>query len=117
MIVLKRKGAIALSQPLFDLFFADVDRNLREIGVGDLSVGRQVKKLASNFYGVLDAYEAGLSNESVLINALTTNLYGGLNPSSEKLKILIAYMHESIATLSKIKFDQGHIQIVWPELR
>lgn len=117
MIVLKYKGAIALSQPLFDLFFADVDRNLREIGVGDLSVGRQVKKLASNFYGVLEAYEVGLSNESLLIKALTTNLYGGLNPSSEKLKFLIAYVQESIGTLSKIKFDQGYIQIALPELR
>lgn len=39
----------ALAQALFDLMFADLDRNLREAGVGDLSVGRHVKGLASTF--------------------------------------------------------------------
>ena len=34
-----------LAQALFDLMFADLDRNLREAGVGDLSVGRHVKGL------------------------------------------------------------------------
>ncbi|WP_374466727.1 ubiquinol-cytochrome C chaperone family protein, partial [Ferrovibrio sp.] len=50
---LRRIGAAAepLSQQLFDLMFADMDSNLREIGVGDLSVGKKVKAMAQAFYG------------------------------------------------------------------
>ena len=40
-----------LAQSLFDLMFEDLDRHLREWGVGDLSVGKQVKKLAQSFLG------------------------------------------------------------------
>jgi cytochrome b pre-mRNA-processing protein 3 len=40
-----------LAQTLFDVMFADLDRHLREWGVGDLSVGKQVKKLAQSFFG------------------------------------------------------------------
>ena len=47
---------------LFDLMFEDLDRHLREWGVGDLSVGKQVKKLAQSFLGraaALDPLLAG----------------------------------------------------------
>ena len=39
----------ALAQALFDLMFDDIDRSLREQGVGDLSVGKHVKRAASTF--------------------------------------------------------------------
>ena len=42
--------------------FDDLDRHLREWGVGDLSVGKQVKKLAQSFFGraaALDPLLAG----------------------------------------------------------
>ena len=34
-----------LGQEIVDRMFADMDRSLRELGVGDLSVGRQMRKL------------------------------------------------------------------------
>ena len=40
-----------LAQALFDLMFRDLDRHLREWGVGDLSVGKHVKELAQSFFG------------------------------------------------------------------
>ena len=45
---LKTEGAAAasLGQQIVDTMFADFDRSLREIGTGDLSVGRQVKRMA-----------------------------------------------------------------------
>src|SRR3546814_5649296 len=45
---------------LFDILFDDMDQTLREIGVGDLSVGKKIKALASSFYGRVAAYEEGL---------------------------------------------------------
>ena len=41
----------ALAQELFDVMFADLDQHLREWGVGDLSVGKQINKLAESFFG------------------------------------------------------------------
>ncbi|MGB1548449.1 MAG: ubiquinol-cytochrome C chaperone family protein, partial [Alphaproteobacteria bacterium] len=48
---LKRLDADELAQALFDMMFADMDENLREIGVGDLSVDKRVKRMVSAFYG------------------------------------------------------------------
>src|SRR5512144_834346 len=65
ILVLRRlKGAPSetreLAQALFDLMFADMDQNLREMGVGDLAVGKRVKNMAKAFYGRLAAYDAAL---------------------------------------------------------
>ena len=38
-------------------------RRLREIGIGDLSVGQQVKRMAQGFYGRVRAYEEGIAGE------------------------------------------------------
>lgn len=67
-----------LSQALFDLIFADMDANLREIGVGDLSVGKRIKAMAQAFFGRVAAYDAALdgSDGAALEAALRRNLYG-----------------------------------------
>ena len=68
----------AAGQALFDLMVADLDGNLRELGVGDLSVGKQMKRLAGQFYARLavldDAFDEGRPN--VLAPMLETNVYG-----------------------------------------
>ncbi len=38
-----------LAQAVVDTCFTDIDRNLREMGVGDLSVGKHVKRIAGSF--------------------------------------------------------------------
>lgn len=43
------KAGAMLAQDVFDVMFADVDRNLREQGIGDLSVGKHVKRAAQTF--------------------------------------------------------------------
>lgn len=67
-----------LGQALFDLMFADMDRNLREMGAGDLGVGRRVKTMAAAFYGRIRAYDGGLDGgEAVLAEAISRNVFGG----------------------------------------
>ncbi len=46
-----------LGQGVFDAFCADMDANLREMGVGDLTVPKKMKKVAEAFYGRIGAYE------------------------------------------------------------
>lgn len=69
-----------LAQVTFDVMIEDLDRNLREIGVGDLSVGKKVKVMARAFYGRVAAYEAGLAEdaeEGSLAEALRRNVFRG----------------------------------------
>src|SRR5512135_2803202 len=47
-----------LAQALVDVLFADLDASLREMGAGDLGVGKRVKRMATAFYGRIGAYEA-----------------------------------------------------------
>ncbi len=85
--------------------FADMDRNLREMGVGDLSVGKKVKAMAQALYGRIAAYEVGLAEgEPALHAALRRNLYGtvaaGGGPSGDDLAVLAAYLRASAQALA-----------------
>lgn len=82
MLVMRRlrvegPAGAELSQTLFDVMFADLDRHLREWGVGDLSVGKEVKKLAQSFFGrltVLDPLLSG-SDADAMDAVLRRNVY------------------------------------------
>jgi cytochrome b pre-mRNA-processing protein 3 len=61
---LRGQGAAAaeVSQGLFDAYVKDLDHALREMGVGDLSVGRKMRKLGEAFYGRAKSYEAAFAD-------------------------------------------------------
>jgi cytochrome b pre-mRNA-processing protein 3 len=74
---IERPQASPFCQSLFDRMFADFDRSLREMGVGDLSIGKHVKRMARAFYGRILSYEAGLAgDDSALAVALARNVFG-----------------------------------------
>ena len=58
----ERQRTATLAQDFFDLMFADLDRNLREMGIGDTGIGKRVKAMAQSFYGRIAAYDAGLAD-------------------------------------------------------
>ncbi len=87
---LRAEGAAgqALGQALFDLMFADLDASLRELGVGDLSVGRHVKRYAGYFYARLGALDEALAagDPAGLRPMLAANVYrGGREPTAEQV--------------------------------
>jgi cytochrome b pre-mRNA-processing protein 3 len=47
-------------QGLFDAFVRNLDDGLREMGVGDLSVGKKMRKLGAAIYGRLRSYNDAL---------------------------------------------------------
>jgi cytochrome b pre-mRNA-processing protein 3 len=100
---LKSDGAVSatLGQRFFDSMFADFDRSLREIGTGDLSVGRQVKRMAEAFYGRIRAYEAGLAGADAALHAsLARNIYGTAVATDDRLARLASYMRREVANLA-----------------
>jgi cytochrome b pre-mRNA-processing protein 3 len=52
-----------LAQDIFDVMFGDVDRNIREQGVGDLSVGKHVKRAAQTFLAQFRALDPGFDTK------------------------------------------------------
>jgi cytochrome b pre-mRNA-processing protein 3 len=98
----EQKRAAPLGQRFFDTMFADFDRSLREMGVGDLSVGREVKRMAQAFYGRVSAYQEGLAgDDSVLHPALARNLYGTELPDIALLEAMAVYVRREAARLSR----------------
>lgn len=71
-------GAQALAQGLFDTFCRDMDHNLREMGISDQGVPRQMQRVGEAFYGRAQVYEAALgegAEEGALAQALARNVY------------------------------------------
>src|SRR5262245_39508148 len=73
------EAARNFAQGLTDEVFADMDRSLREMGVGDLSVGKKVRRMAEVFYGRARVYTGALraENEGELAEALYRNVFAG----------------------------------------
>ena len=98
------------SQQLYDLMFADMDQSLREMGAGDLGVGKRVKRMAEGFGGRIQAYDAGLeADPGVLEEALARNLYGTLDgpPAAAALAAVADYARREAAALKAQ--DSAHL--------
>ena len=113
---LKREGEAGgeVGQALVDLMFATMDESLREMGAGDLGVGKRVKQMASAFYGRVAAYESGLSGASeVLEEALGRNLFGTVESSLDERRGMAAYVQDSARRLE----DQKGAAVLGGEVR
>lgn len=132
-LVLRRMRALGMGrsdigQDLFDMFFKDMDQAMREVGVGDMGVGKKVQKMVEAFYGRATAYDGVLdaqgdngpgenaSNEiSPIYDILLRNLYpdAAISPKQEAgLRALTAYtlaleVHLAGLTLDDILSGQG----------
>jgi cytochrome b pre-mRNA-processing protein 3 len=96
-----------LAQALFDVVFADMDQSLREMGVGDLAVGKRVKAMASAFYGRVAAYDAGLAgNSAALADALRRNLYGTVDPEPAAVSRMAEYMRREADALHGLPISE-----------
>jgi len=96
----ERPRANQLCQSFFDTMFADFDRSLREVGIGDLSVGKHVKRMARAFYGRILAYEEGLEHcEAALAEACARNLFGTVRGPLPDAGAMAAYIRAAVGGL------------------
>jgi cytochrome b pre-mRNA-processing protein 3 len=92
----ERPPATRFCQRFFDGMFADFDRALREMGTGDLSVGKHVKRMARAFYGRIRAYEEGLAgNDLALGAALARNVFGTVSQSALFAGVMACYVRST----------------------
>ncbi|MEM6812411.1 MAG: ubiquinol-cytochrome C chaperone family protein [Pseudomonadota bacterium] len=75
---IQKTGDKKLSQILFDVFFKTMDRTLREMGIGDLSVPKHMKRMMQGFNGRMIRYAKAIENEddSSLEDSIRRNVYG-----------------------------------------
>jgi cytochrome b pre-mRNA-processing protein 3 len=97
----------ALAQAVFDAMFADMDINLREMGVGDLSVGKRVKRMWEAFHGRAQAYDSALraADMPALEAALARNVWRGAPPAGAAAR-LAAAVAAADAALAAIPFAE-----------
>lgn len=98
---------------VWEVFFSDMDRSLREMGASDTGIGKRVKKMAQAFYGRIDAYEKTVANEVEFKESLTRNLYRGVEVGETQLSSIVSYVLRSLEHLQK----QGVEQIIKGDLR
>jgi cytochrome b pre-mRNA-processing protein 3 len=67
---------------LAEVFVEDMDGQMRQLGMGDVVVGKHIGKMMSALGGRLGAYRAGFAGDAPIREALERNLYAGSPPSA-----------------------------------
>jgi len=102
----------AFSQSVFDLFFKDMDRSLREMGVGDLGVPKRIQKMGNIFFGLLAAMNEAMDRNDVeaLQLVLARNIYdSGEGPHIRALAEYIIAEDRALASQPAKAITEGTI--------
>lgn len=104
-------------QQLFDTYVSALDHTLRELGVGDISVGKKMRKLGESLYGRMTAYEQPLrdGDAETLTAALSRNVLESEAPADGAA--LAAYVLSSRARLAAQPFDDVLKAPAWAEVK
>jgi cytochrome b pre-mRNA-processing protein 3 len=70
---------------LTEVFVDDMDGQLREVGIGDMIVGKHIGQIMSAVGGRLGALRTAMEDISMLDDAIVRNIYRGVAPSPEAL--------------------------------
>jgi cytochrome b pre-mRNA-processing protein 3 len=107
-------GQNRLAQALVDFMAADLDRSIRELGVGDMSVGKFMKRLGEGLYGRAAAYDKALDERDAqaLEAAVLRNIFDGDDPGERILATIACYMqaqHDHLTGLAVEPIAAGHV--------
>lgn len=94
------KNTALLTRYLQESLFDNMDMSLRELGVGDMSVGKKVKIMAEAYYGRLAAYKGALGDDS-LGPVLIRNIYREKGPDAATLDQFISYIRRQADCLDR----------------
>ena len=98
------KDMALLIRHVQEVLFDNMDMSLREIGVGDMSVGKKVKIMAEAYYGRAAAYAKAVRSDSVaesLKPVLIRNIYREQAPEDANIKSFVTYVIRQVACLAQ----------------
>jgi cytochrome b pre-mRNA-processing protein 3 len=105
------ESTASASQALFDRFCEDMDANLREMGVGDLTVPKRMQAFGEAFYGRAAAYDAALATgDEALARALCKNVLN--SEGMENARALAAYAKLVMGRLQSVD-DTALLAAAW----
>tara|TARA_E500000318_G_scaffold99480_1_gene101576 strand:+ start:1092 stop:1724 length:633 start_codon:yes stop_codon:yes gene_type:complete len=91
-----------LAQHIFDVMFADLDQNMREMGIGDVGILKRIRKMSESYHGRIVAYEEGVQSGALeLAAALDRNLFADTDVTDEQLMAMVGYVNDALASLDK----------------
>ena len=107
-----------LAQEIVDAFFQDIDHSIRELGIGDPSVPKRMKKLAGMFYGRLESYAAALDakDRDGLAQALTRNLHPDAKPAEPMVGLAdwMIFAEGALAAVDEEEIARGTVVVPAP---
>jgi cytochrome b pre-mRNA-processing protein 3 len=106
-----------VGQGIFDRFCLDMDDNLREMGIGDLKVPKEMQRMAEAFYGRAQAYRAAwtAADDGPLVKALGRNIYDAeAAPAAPRLAAYVRGAVRHLATEPASSLAAGALR--FPEI-
>ena len=95
------------------ILFSSFDHAYREDGVGDLIVGKKMRRLGESFVGRVMAYERALESGEGLEEALARNLFEGRQ--SDKAAQMATYVLQADECLAKMSDEAVlNAELNWP---
>lgn len=90
------------SQGVFDAMIAALESNVREIGIGDVTVPKRMRAMARSFFDGAKTYDEALDarDEAALASALTRIVYAGEPADAAGPTALAAWTFEADAALA-----------------
>jgi len=104
-------AAAALQAHLTERFVDDMDGQLRQMGIGDIIVGKHIGKMMSMLGGRLGAYRTALAAGD-LTPALVRNLYRGEPPAPPAVAHVaesLTALHHALATAPIERLEAGDL--------
>ncbi|MFN3585000.1 ubiquinol-cytochrome C chaperone family protein [Phenylobacterium sp.] len=104
--------AAETSQALFDTYVRALDDALREMGVGDLAVGKKMRKLGEAFYGRARSYLAALEalpDRTPLEALLGRTVYADAEDRSAALADYLLAQRDALAAIPTERLNAGEV--------
>ena len=117
---LEKEGAafVRLRRFVQEVMVSDMDHSFRELGVGDMSVGKEMKKVGAAWLGRKAAYREALkdpADDKMLYDALLKNVYRG--ESGAGVAKLVAYIKQAVELMENTILEApGRSSLTFPEL-
>ncbi|ATW02428.1 ubiquinol-cytochrome C chaperone family protein [Sphingorhabdus sp. YGSMI21] len=97
---------------LTEIFISDMEGQLRQIGIGDMVVGKHVGRMMGALGGRVGAYRDALEKGAELKDAIVRNIFRGAKPDDAALDLLasrLAAYHAALGDCSSDAIVAGHL--------